>query len=108
MENKMTKNEFKEYCINMFLNGSSISKIASENKKSRKYITRLIEKDSRYIKKKNNKQNKVYKKKDGSHLIINIPTSFIENLGISRDINTAEYVNISYDEKDNKITITKA
>lgn len=104
----MNKVDFKKYCLKLFTEGKSISKISKLTNRSRKYITNLIKDDEKYIQIKNNKKIKVYKRKNGSHMIIYIPTTFIEKLGISKDRTKSEYVNVSYNEKDNNIIISKA
>ena len=41
-------------------------------------------------------------------MIIYIPTTFIEKLGISKDRKKLEYVNVSFDKKNEMIMIKKA
>lgn len=104
----MEKKELKEYCIELLLQGKTVTEIANLTGWSRKYITNLLKNDERYLQTKNNKKIKVYKRKSSNHMIIYIPTTFIENLGISKDRNKLEYVNVSFDKKNNMIMIKKA
>ncbi len=103
----MDKKELKEKCINMFLEGKTYTEIAKLTNWSRTYISRLIEDDERVIRKKNTRKMKVHKRKDDNRLVIYIPTAYIEKLGISRDFNKDEYVDIKLDEKNKNIIIKK-
>lgn len=104
----MDKKEFKEYSINLLNEGKTISEISRLTNKSRKYITTLLKDDERYINLKNNKRIKVYKRKNGSHMMIYIPTSYIEALGVTKDRNKSDYVNVCFDKKNSVIMIEKA
>lgn len=97
----------KEYCINMFANGSTISEIAKTINKSRTYITNLIKDDEKYKSIKLNRKIKVYKRKNYKQMTIHIPTEFIKGIGVTDDKNTKEFVNVFYDKNNNQIIITK-
>lgn len=103
----MDKKELKEYCINMFSNGSTISEIAKSIKKSRTYITNLINDDEKYKFIKQNRKIKVYKRKNYKQMTIHIPTEFIKGIGVTDDKNKKEFVNVFYDKNNNQIIITK-
>ncbi|HAB66510.1 MAG TPA: hypothetical protein DCE23_03985 [Firmicutes bacterium] len=103
----MNKKDLKEYCIQLFAEGKTITEIAKLTSYSRKYIANLLKEDEKYIQLKNTKKLKVYKRKNNGQMMVYIPTSFLEKLGISRNKNNAEYVNVFYDKKENKIIISK-
>lgn len=103
----MDKNELREHCINMFINGISLSKMAENIGKSRTYITNLIKDDERYKSYKQNRKIKVYKRKHYKQMTIHIPTEFIKGIGVTDDKNRKEFVNVFYDKNANQIIITK-
>lgn len=102
----MDKKRLKEYCIKLFLEGKTYTEIAKLTDWSRTYITNLIKDDERVKEKNTIKKIKVHKRKNGQ-MIIYIPTKSLENLGISRDINKIEYVNVKLDEQSKNIIIEK-
>mgnify|MGYP001092142393 CR=1 FL=1 len=105
--NENERKKLKEKCIKMYLEDhKTLEEIAKLTNWSRTFITNLIKNDERYIKEKNTRKIKVSKRKERRQLAIYIPTEFIEKLGISRDIDKTEYVNISLAE-DNKTIIIK-
>ena len=103
----MNKKELKEYCINMFINGISLSKIAEDTNKSRTFITNLIKEDERYKMYKQNRKIKVYKRKHYKQMTIHIPTDFIKGIGITDDKSKNEFVNVFFDKNNNQIIISK-
>lgn len=103
----MDKKELKKYCINMFVNGSTLSDIAKDTRFSRTYITNLIKDDKKYLQIKDNRKIKVYKRKNYKQMTIHIPTEFIKGIGISENKNVEEFVNIFYDRFNNQIIIKK-
>lgn len=103
----MDKKELKEHCIDMFINGISLSKIAEDISKSRTYITNLIKDDERYKLYKQNRKIKVYKRKHYKQMTIHIPTEFIKGIGVTDDKDAKEFVNVFFDKNNNQIIITK-
>lgn len=103
----MDKKELKEDCINKFIKGFSLSKIAKDISKSRTYITNLIKDDERYKLYKQNRKIKVYKRKSYKQMTIHIPTEFIRGIGVTEDKNKTDFVNVFYDKENNQIVITK-
>lgn len=104
----MDINELRNYCIDMYANGNTISKIARDIGKSRTYVTNLIKYDKRYIFLKYNRKIKVYKRNSNNQMMIYIPTEFIKKIGITNNKNIDDFVNVFYDEKNNQIIINKA
>lgn len=104
----MDINELRKYCIDMFANGNTISKIAREIGKSRTYVTNLIKYDKRYIAIKHNRKIKVYKRNNNNQMMIYIPTEFIKKIGIANDKNIDDFVTVFYDTENNQIIINKA
>lgn len=104
----MDKGNLKEQCLKMYLEeNKTLEEISKLTGWSRKYITDLIKNDPKYKFKKNNRKIKVYKKKHSNQMLIYVPTDFIEKLGISREREKAEYVDVSFDEKSKSIIIKK-
>ncbi len=103
----MDREQLKEDCINLYLQGKNYSEIARLKGYSRTYITNLIKDDERIKNMKNTKIIKVYKRKDDKRLQITIPAKFIKNLGISSELKSAQFVEISMNEKKNEIIIKK-
>lgn len=103
----MSKEELKEQCINMYLDGKTYVEIAKLTGWSRTYITNLIKADERIKELRNTKKIKVHKRKDNRQMVIYIPTEFIEKLGVSRDFNKEDFVNVRIDEKNKNIIIEK-
>lgn len=103
----MDKKELKEYCVQLFSKGKTISEIVKTTGKSRTYITNLIKDDKRYKSIKQNRKIKVYKRKNYKQMTIHIPTEFIKGIGISEDKSKKEFVNIFYDKENNQIIIKK-
>ena len=104
----MDREKLKKQCLDMYINEhKTLEEIAKLTGWSRTYITNLIKNDARYVDKKNNKKLKVYKRKTTNQMLIYITTEFIEKLGISKDFNKTEYVDVSFDEKNQSIIIKK-
>lgn len=104
----MNINELKEKCIFLYVKkNKTFSDIAKEVGYSRTYITNMIKEDPRIIAKRNEKIIKVYKRANTNQMRIEIPTEFIEKLGISHNKNIAEYVKILFNESAKKIIIEK-
>lgn len=106
--NEKEKKELKEKCIKMYLDDKkTLEEIAKLTGWSRTFITNLIKDDERFIKEKNTRKIKVSKRKNGKQLVVYIPTEFIEKLGVSKNIDMSEYVDIYANEEDKTITIKK-
>ena len=103
----MNKKELKEQCVKMYCEGKSYVEIAKLTGWSRTYISNLIKNDERIKKMNNTKKIKVQKKKKDNRLVVYIPTKYIEKLGISKDFNIDEYVDVTIDEKNKNIIIEK-
>lgn len=103
----MDNKELKKQCIRLYLEGKTYTEIAKLTGWSRTFITNLIKTDKKIIERKNTRKIKVSKRKNNKQMIIYIPTEFIEKLGISKDTNKTEYVNISIDEESKTMIIKK-
>lgn len=102
------RKNLKEKCIKMYFDDKkTLEEIAKLTGWSRTFITNLIKNDERFIREKSTRKIKVSKSKNGKQLVIYIPTKFIEKLGISNEIDVAEYVDIFSDEEEKTITIKK-
>lgn len=103
----MEKENLKEECIELFLDGKSYTEIAKLTNHSRNYIANLIRDDNRVKEKLNTRTVKVYKLKNCTRMKISISTDFLSKIGISKDNNKDEYVEINLDEENKTITIKK-
>lgn len=103
----MEKEDLKEQCIQMFLEGKNYTEIAKLTNRSRNYITELIKDDKRVREKSNKRTVKVYKFKNTTRMKIPISTDFLSKIGISKDYKEDEYVEIKLDENNKIITIKK-
>lgn len=101
------KEKLKEQCVQMFLEGKTYTEIAKLTNRSRQYITSLIKDDERVKERLNKKIIKVSKLKNTTRLKISINTEFLKKIGISKDTNRDDYVEISVDEKTKTIIIKK-
>lgn len=99
--------DLKEECIKLFLDGKNYIEIAELTNHSRNYIANLIRDDNRVKEKLNTRIVKVYKLKNSTRMKIPISTDFLSKIGISKDNNKDEYVEINLDEKNKTITIKK-
>ena len=104
----MDKNKFKEQCLQLFINGETLSEISKLTGKSRTYITNLIKDDENYINIKQNRKIKVYKRKNYKQMTIHIPTEFIKGIGVTEDKNKTDFVNVFYDKEKKQIIIKKS
>ena len=103
----MNKEKLKEQCVQMFLEGKNYTEIAKLTNRSRQYIASLIKDDERVKEKLNTRTVKVYKLKNSTRMKISISTDFLSKIGISKDNNKDEYVEINLDEENKTITIKK-
>ena len=103
----MEKEDLKNKCIELYLEGKTYTEIAKLTGWSRTFITNLIKNDEKIVEQKNKRIIKVYKRKNNNRMVIYIPTEFIENIGISKDITQSDYVDIFVDKKNKSITINK-
>ena len=103
----MEKGELKKKCIELYLEGKTYTEIAKLTGWSRTFITDLIKNDEKIIEKNNTKKIKLYKRKDNKQVQIYIPTEFIRKMGISKDTDDTEYVDIYFDENTKNIVIKK-
>lgn len=102
----MDKRQLKEDCVKLYLQGKTYTEIAKLTNWSRTFIANLIKQDERIINFKNNKKVKVCKRKN-NQMVIYIPTEFIEKIGITKDLDKTEYVDIILDENFNNLLIKK-
>lgn len=103
----MEKEDFKEECIQLFLEGKNYTEISKLTNHSRQYISNLIRNDIRVKEKLNKKIIKVSKLKNSSRCKISLSTDFLSKIGVSKDYKENDYIEVSIDEKSKTITIKK-
>ena len=103
----MEKEELKEKCIKLFLEGKNYTEIAKLTNRSRQYVTKLIKDDERVKEKLNTKIVKVYKMKNNTRMKIPLSTYFLNKIGIDSNTAKNEYVEVRLDEKNKTIPIKK-
>lgn len=101
------KDEMKEQAIKLYLEGRSYTEIANIFGCSRNYVSTLIKEDSKIKKFKNKKIIQLYKKPKYSKIEVPINLDFWEKIGISKDSNIINKVEISVDEETQVISIKK-
>ncbi len=103
----MEKEKLKEECIKLFLSGKSYTEIAKLTNYSRQHVSNLIKNDKRIKEKLNNKTVKVYKLKNRSRMNIPINAEFLRKIGVSKNCEKEDFVEVHLDEKNKIITIKK-
>lgn len=103
----MKKEELKEKCVNLFLEGKNYTEIAKLTGYSRQYISKLIKEDERVKERLNKKIIKVNKLKNSSRFKLSLSTEFLSKIGISKDYKKSDYIEIKLNEKSKTITIKK-
>lgn len=103
----MEKEELKEKCIKLFLEGKNYIEIAKLTNRSRQYVSELIRDDERVKEKLNTRIVKVYKLKNRTRANIPIGIDFLSKIGINKDFNKTDHVEVKLDEKNKTITIKK-
>lgn len=101
------KNEMRENAIQLYLKGNNYTQIAKIINCSRNYISDLIKDDYRIKNFRNKRIFKLYKKMNLSKISIPIPLEYWEKIGISKDPNIDESIEIIVNEKDKTILIKK-
>jgi len=104
-ENK--KENLKEKFIEMYLEGKTIIEISKIMNYSRNFVGRTIKDDERVINYRNIKTLKVIKYKNNNKMLVPITTSLLEQIGISKDREHSDYVDIKLDNDAKTITIKK-
>lgn len=100
---KEKKQLLKDKFLTMYKSNKTISQISQETNYSRKFVTScLID-----VLEKNKTLTKVYKRKDNHQMSIHIPDKFLEAIGICKDRNIIEKVEIELDESNKQIIIKK-
>ncbi len=101
------KEEMKEQAIQLYTNGKNFIEIAKIIGCSRNYVSTLIKNDDRVQKYKNNRIVKLYKKERKSTIILPISLEYWEKIGISKNPDIDEKVEVQVDEKNKVILIKK-
>lgn len=101
------KEEIKEKAIEMYLNGKKIMEIANETNCSRNFIGNLIRNDKRVQQYRNKKVEKLYKWKKQPRINVSIPVEYWLKIGISKDCEIHESVELVVDENNKTIVIRK-
>lgn len=101
------KDLLKKKCIELYIQGKNMVEIAKDVNCSRNYVGTLI-KDAPEVKRyKNSKTVKIYKLKTRTQMNVPISVDFLEKIGVSRDVDINEYVDVAVDDKKKEITIKK-
>lgn len=101
------KTLLKEKFVEMYLQGKTMQEISKLTGWSRNFVGKLIKNDPRIKQYRNNKIIKLYKGKNQHRINATISVEFWEKIGVSRDPNIEEFVNIIVDENNSVITIKK-
>ena len=101
------KENLKEKFIEMYLDGKTIIEISQIMNYSRNFIGRTIKDDERVINYRNTKTLKVIKYKNNNKMMVPITTSLLEQIGISKDRQHDDYVDVKLDNNSNTIIIKK-
>ena len=101
------KEEIKETAIKLYIEGKKMTEIAKITGCSRNFIGNLIREDERIKQYKNKKIVNVYKRINQTRINVPISTDYWEKIGISKDCNIKEYVEITVDEDSKTIIINK-
>lgn len=105
--NENKKENLKEKFIEMYLEGKTIIEISKIMNYSRNFIGRTIKDDERVINYRNNKTLKVIKYKNNNKMLVPITTSLLEQIGISKDREYDDYVDVKLDNDSKTIIIKK-
>lgn len=101
------KDIMKEQAIQLYIEGKNYIEISQIIGCSRNYVSNLIRDDIRIKEYKNKKVVKLYKKERKSTIILPISLEYWEKIGISKDLNTTEHVEITVDEEKKIMVIKK-
>lgn len=101
------KEELREKAIKLYLDGKTMKEISKLVNCSRNFIGNLIREDKRIKEYRKRKIVKLYKWKNQCRINVPISVEFWEKIGISRNCNTDESVEITVDENNKTITIKK-
>lgn len=105
--NNKEREILKEQFINLYLEGKTMKEISELTGWSRNYVGKIIKNDERIKNYKNHVTLKIYKYKKQNKMTVPISVGFLEKIGISKDINIEDYVDVIVDENDQKIIIKK-
>ncbi len=101
------REEMKEKAIKLFLEDKTYIEIAKIIGCSRNYVSNLIKEDRRVKNYKNKKIVKLYKKLNQSRITIPISIDYWQKIGISKNPDITEKIQITVDEKKQIILIKK-
>lgn len=103
----VNKNEIKEQAVQLYLNGKNYVDIAKIIGCSRSYVSNLIRKDDRVVNYRNQKIVKLYKHASNSKITVSIPLDYWEKIGISKNPDISENIQMVVDEQTKRIIIEK-
>lgn len=101
------KKQLKEEAIQLYLAGNNMTEIGKTIGCSRNFVSELIKGDKRIKQYKNKKKVKLYKWKNQSRITLPVSVEYWEKIGVSKDINIHEFVEIMVDEDSKTIVIKK-
>ncbi len=101
------KNEMKEQAVLLYLKGKTYIDIAEIIGCSRNYVSNLIKNDERVVKKQNLKVLKIHNSTPTTKKSLTIGINVLNKIGISRNNDIEEYVELLIDESNKQILIKK-
>lgn len=101
------KDLLRKKCVELYLDGKSMSEISKVVNCSRNYVGQLLKNTKEVIQYRNKSKVKVFKYKSINKMTVPISVNFLNKIGISKDVNVAEYVDVSVDDKKKEIIIRK-
>lgn len=101
------KDEMKEKAIGLYLQGKNYTQIGSILGCSRNYVSELIKEEHKIKEYKNTKIIRLYKNPNYSKIVAPISLNFWEKIGISKNADIIDNVEISVDEIEKIIIIKK-
>ena len=104
---KEKKDLLKEQFVELYLEGKTMQEISKLTNYSRNFIGQLLKEDTKIKEYRKRKTVKVSKFKNRCQMNIPISVSFLEKIGISRNFDINEYVDIEVNENTQIITIKK-
>lgn len=103
----VNKSDLKEQAVQLYLNGNNYADIAKIIGRSRNYVSNLIKEDDRVTNYKNQRIVKLYKNANDSRITVFIPLDYWEKIGVSKNPNISENIQMVVDEQTKRIIIEK-
>ena len=101
------KDDMRRQAIQLYLEGKNYIEIAKILSCSRNYVSNLIKDNEQVKEKQNNKVLKVYKNPNKGKKNLTIGIDLLSKIGIDKDNQSIDYVQINLDEKNKSLIIKK-